>query len=165
MSGVGPGDGVLIYDHNPSVFFISQLGLCASTVAYAIRTTDWMSASPAATMNSTCPPGSDNQFGPQVQVDCRPFDFTLLFEDGIFVMLPAALFLLLFPLPLHSLRTKPVKLTSYTLALWKLVGHPIQRPYRPRKQFAYWLLVPSGEPFGSTSRLHRFSGQDTKHQD
>ncbi|KAJ4858374.1 ABC transporter domain-containing protein [Trichoderma breve] len=36
-----------------------------------------------------CPPGSEQYFGPQVDPRCRPFDFTLLFEDIFFVAVPA----------------------------------------------------------------------------
>ncbi|KAE8547864.1 hypothetical protein EYB25_009657 [Talaromyces marneffei] len=69
---------------------------------------------------STCPFGSDNQFGPRVNVACRLFDFTLLFEDAFFGILPAALFLLLLASRLQYLRTAPVKLASYKLAVYKL---------------------------------------------
>ncbi|KAK2728510.1 multidrug resistance-associated [Colletotrichum kahawae] len=46
---------------------------------------------------TTCPLGSDNRFGPPIDFECRPFDFTLLFEDEIFHVIPAAIFLLLIP--------------------------------------------------------------------
>lgn len=67
-----------------------------------------------------CSPNGDNWFGPRVDVNCRDFDFTLLFEDAFFVILPAALFLLLLPWRLQTLRKTPVKMTSYRLATWKL---------------------------------------------
>lgn len=70
---------------------------------------------------SACPSGSDNQFGPRVNVACRLFDFTLLFVDAFFGVLPAALFLLLVGSRLQYLRTAPVKLISYRLAIYKLV--------------------------------------------
>lgn len=70
---------------------------------------------------SACPYGSDNQFGPRVNVACRLFDFTLLFEDAFFGVLPAALFLLLVASRMQYLRTAPVKLVSYKLAIYKLV--------------------------------------------
>lgn len=69
-----------------------------------------------------CPPNSDNVFGPRVNPECRPFDFTLLFEDGFFGLLPAALFLVLTPQRLYILRSSPVKLDSFRLTLVKLVG-------------------------------------------
>jgi hypothetical protein len=68
-----------------------------------------------------CPLDSDNQFGPRVNVACRLFDFTFLFEDAFFGVLPAALFLLLVASRLQYLRTAPIKLTSYKLAIYKLV--------------------------------------------
>lgn len=71
---------------------------------------------------SVCPLQSDNRFGPRVNVQCRSFDFTLLFEDAFFSVLPAALFLLFVPARLRSLTRASVKLTSNLLALWKLVG-------------------------------------------
>ncbi|KAJ0160120.1 Metal resistance protein YCF1 [Colletotrichum tanaceti] len=70
--------------------------------------------------NAVCPPGSDNQFGPRIDFGCRHFDFTLLFEDAIFHVLPSALFLLLVPFRAHSLWRAPVKLATRRLALWKL---------------------------------------------
>jgi hypothetical protein len=69
-----------------------------------------------------CLLNADDQFGPRVDIACRPFDFTLLFEDAVFIALPAALFLVLLPLRLPSLYNTPVKLTTYKLATWKLVG-------------------------------------------
>ena len=63
----------------------------------------------------------DDTFGPRVAIACRSFDFTLLFEDGFFVALPAAVFLLLLPMRLQVLRKTTVKTTSYKLAIWKLV--------------------------------------------
>lgn len=70
----------------------------------------------------SCPWGSDNVFGPRVLEGCRPFDFTLLFEDAIFAVLPASTFLLLAACRLPSLIRAPIKVTSHRLATWKLVG-------------------------------------------
>ena len=48
--------------------------------------------------NSTCPPHADAAFGPAVDVDCRGgFDFTLLFEQSILTLIPAAFCALAFP--------------------------------------------------------------------
>ncbi|POR36613.1 Uncharacterized protein TPAR_03195 [Tolypocladium paradoxum] len=69
---------------------------------------------------ASCPSGADNQLGPRVDTSCRSFDFTLLFEDGFFVALPAALFLLLLPWRVYLLLKTPVKVDSYKLATWKL---------------------------------------------
>ncbi|KAI1858524.1 uncharacterized protein JN550_012571 [Neoarthrinium moseri] len=44
-----------------------------------------------------CLPASDKTFGPRVDVSCRSFDFTLLFEDVVFASLPVAAFLALIP--------------------------------------------------------------------
>lgn len=70
-----------------------------------------------------CASDSDNVFGPRINPECRPFDFTLLFEDGFFGLLPAALFLVLVPHRLQVLRSFQVKLNSFRLALVKLVGY------------------------------------------
>lgn len=79
-------------------------------------------------LESNCPRGTDDQFGPRVNVLCRQFDFTLLFEDAFFTMLPAALFLLVFPVRLQALRHASVKLKSYKLAIGKLVcTHQIRK--------------------------------------
>ncbi|KAL3249338.1 hypothetical protein ABHI18_011650, partial [Aspergillus niger] len=68
-----------------------------------------------------CASDSDNVFGPRINAECRPFDFTLLFEDGFFGLLPAALFLVLVPHRLQVLRSSQVKLNSFRLALVKLI--------------------------------------------
>ncbi|KAK0634859.1 putative ATP-binding cassette transporter [Bombardia bombarda] len=72
-------------------------------------------------LSGSCPPYGDDQFSPRVDTACRPFDFTLLFEDVFFVALPAAMFLLLLPWRLRHLWKAPVKLTSYRLAICKLI--------------------------------------------
>lgn len=66
-----------------------------------------------------CPAGSDDCFGPRVNVACRPFDFTLLFEDAFFIALPAAAMVLVLPLQLHNLWRMPIVTTSYRLAAYK----------------------------------------------
>ncbi|KAK1724246.1 ABC transporter [Colletotrichum acutatum] len=40
--------------------------------------------------NTSCPLGSDNRFGPRIDYNCRHFDFTLLFEDAVFHIIPSA---------------------------------------------------------------------------
>lgn len=91
-------------------------------------------------MASTLPGGdacsselkADRQFGPRVNAACREFDFTLLFEDGFFMLLPAVLFLLSVPWRFWSLWKSPVKLTSRRLAIGKLVGSvPFSTPSPP----------------------------------
>ncbi|PWY82697.1 ATP-binding cassette transporter [Aspergillus eucalypticola CBS 122712] len=68
-----------------------------------------------------CASDSDNFFGPRVSPECRSFDFTLLFEDSFFGLLPAALFLVLVPQRLQVLRNSQVKLNSFRLAVVKLI--------------------------------------------
>ncbi|KAK0368673.1 ABC transporter [Colletotrichum limetticola] len=70
--------------------------------------------------NTSCPLGSDDQFGPRIDYNCRHFDFTLLFEDAIFHILPSAVFLLLIPFRIFSIARTPVKVATYRLALCKL---------------------------------------------
>ncbi|KXH61282.1 ABC transporter [Colletotrichum salicis] len=70
--------------------------------------------------NNSCLLGSDNQFGPRIDYNCRNFDFTLLFEDAIFLIIPSVVFLLLIPLRIFSIARTPVKVATYKLALWKL---------------------------------------------
>lgn len=68
-----------------------------------------------------CPGNADGQFGPRVDITCRSFDFTLLFEDIFFVSLPAILYILLLPLRLRALWKESIKISSYRLAALKLV--------------------------------------------
>lgn len=67
---------------------------------------------------------ADNHFGPRVSINCRAFDFTLLFEDIFFTSLPAAVFLLVLPIRLWFLRHESVKINSHKLAVCKLVKVP-----------------------------------------
>ncbi|KAL6828791.1 P-loop containing nucleoside triphosphate hydrolase protein [Trichoderma sp. SZMC 28015] len=66
-----------------------------------------------------CPTGSDDSFGPRVNVACRPFDFTLLFEDAFFMALPAAVMVLVLPLQFRKLWRMPIVTASYRLAAYK----------------------------------------------
>lgn len=68
---------------------------------------------------SSCPPGSDNVFGPRVDAACRSFDFTLLFEDACFTLLPAAAILIILPLRFTQLCRASRKLSSHRLTVWK----------------------------------------------
>ncbi|KAK1458226.1 ABC transporter [Colletotrichum melonis] len=70
--------------------------------------------------NTSCPLGSEDQFGPRIDYNCRHFDFTLLFEDAIFHILPSTVFLLLIPFRIFSIARTPVKVATYRLALCKL---------------------------------------------
>ncbi|KAF5859185.1 hypothetical protein ETB97_003197 [Aspergillus alliaceus] len=62
----------------------------------------------------------DNGLGPRVNLNCRSFDFTLLFEDIFFISLPAAVLLILLPFRLRWLHRTSVKVNSYRLAICKL---------------------------------------------
>ncbi|PYH88753.1 hypothetical protein BO71DRAFT_435441 [Aspergillus ellipticus CBS 707.79] len=73
-------------------------------------------------MLAACDADSDRQFGPRVATNCRGFDFTLLFEDAMLTVVPAALFLLFLPARLHIVRNDPVKVMSYKLAAYKISG-------------------------------------------
>jgi len=70
-----------------------------------------------------CSSGADHQFGPRVAPQCRPFDFTLLFEQIFFTVVPNTLFLLLCALRSKQLFAKP-SLTRHGVLHWaKLVGY------------------------------------------
>ncbi|TVY72155.1 ABC transporter atnG [Fusarium oxysporum f. sp. cubense] len=75
-------------------------------------------------MNSSenlCTFSVDAFFGPFVGPECRDgFDFTLVFEQSILVLSPAALLLILAPVRLFRLRNVPVKVTGYRLRTVKL---------------------------------------------
>ncbi|KAG4289064.1 hypothetical protein FPRO06_03886 [Fusarium proliferatum] len=75
-------------------------------------------------MNSSenlCTPSLDASFGPFVGPECRDgFDFTLVFEQSILVLSPAALLLILAPVRLFRLRNVPVKVSGHRLRTVKL---------------------------------------------
>ncbi|KAF5699076.1 major facilitator family transporter-associated [Fusarium globosum] len=75
-------------------------------------------------MNSSenlCTSSLDASFGPFVGPECRDgFDFTLVFEQSILVLSPAALLLILAPVRLLRLRNVPVKVTGHRLRTVKL---------------------------------------------
>jgi ATP-binding cassette subfamily C (CFTR/MRP) protein 1 len=65
---------------------------------------------------------NDNSFGPFLGVSgTTTFDFTLLFEETILTILPAALLLLLIPLRVLRLWKTPRKITSSNLRTVKIV--------------------------------------------
>ncbi|KAH6652821.1 putative ATP-binding cassette transporter [Truncatella angustata] len=78
-----------------------------------------------STIGELCRNGSDNQFGPRVDVSCRPFDFTLLFEDIFFAALPATIFLCVLPLRLRTLWKCPNEASSHKRATWKFVFYTV----------------------------------------
>ena len=69
-----------------------------------------------------CRPGSDQVFGPRVDVSCRSFDFTLEFEDIVFACLPAAILLFVLPSKLLVLLRRPcISSLSSRLLVCKMV--------------------------------------------
>ncbi|KAH8198292.1 hypothetical protein TruAng_007542 [Truncatella angustata] len=78
-----------------------------------------------STIGELCRNGSENQFGPRVDVSCRPFDFTLLFEDIFFAALPATIFLCVLPLRLRTLWKCPNEASSHKRATWKFVFYTV----------------------------------------
>jgi ATP-binding cassette, subfamily C (CFTR/MRP), member 1 len=65
---------------------------------------------------------ADDAFGPIVDGHCRGgFDFTLLFEQGILALVPAAIFLLIGPVRVLFLWRDGVKTLSNPVRLGKLV--------------------------------------------
>ncbi|KAK7418553.1 hypothetical protein QQX98_003898 [Neonectria punicea] len=77
-------------------------------------------------MNSStphCASSADTAFGPMVDADCRQgFDFTVTFEQSVFIVLPASLLLLVAPLRLLHLRKARVKVAGRRLRLFKLAA-------------------------------------------
>ncbi|RGP74273.1 multidrug resistance-associated 1 [Fusarium longipes] len=73
-------------------------------------------------MNSTyCAASVDASFGPFVPPECRGgFDFTLVFEQSILVLLPASLLIFIAPFRILRLRNVPVKVTGHRLRSAKL---------------------------------------------
>ncbi|KAL9488539.1 hypothetical protein ACSS6W_000816 [Trichoderma asperelloides] len=68
-----------------------------------------------------CAPTADAAFGPVVDAPCRDgFDFTLVFEQSILVLLPAAMLVLVAPLRFLQLRKSPVKVTGHASRMMKL---------------------------------------------
>ncbi|KAL7963372.1 P-loop containing nucleoside triphosphate hydrolase protein [Trichoderma compactum] len=68
-----------------------------------------------------CAPTADAAFGPVVDAACRDgFDFTLVFEQSIFVLVPASLLVLAAPLRLIQLRKSPVKVVDHVSRVIKL---------------------------------------------
>lgn len=77
---------------------------------------------------SLCAPTADAAFGPAVGSNCRDgFDFTIVFEQSILVILPSALLLIAAPVRFAQLRKASVKVAGQRLRLAKLVSrtHPL----------------------------------------
>lgn len=77
---------------------------------------------------SLCAPTADAAFGPAVGEECRDgFDFTIVFEQSVLVLLPSSLLLLAAPVRLAQLRGASVKVAGHRLRLAKLVSpRPLQ---------------------------------------
>ena len=76
---------------------------------------------PVLIHTTLCTQQADNVFGPIVN-DCRHnLDFTLLFEQCIFSILPASFFLLIAPVKIYGLWKKDVKIVPDLLMTAKLV--------------------------------------------
>ncbi|KAJ6021906.1 ABC transporter integral membrane type 1 [Penicillium herquei] len=69
--------------------------------------------------SNLCPVNSDNLFKIRVNINCRAFDFTLLFEQGIFSILPSITFLLWLIPRLAILQRSQIKSNSFKLAIYK----------------------------------------------
>lgn len=69
-----------------------------------------------------CAPTADAAFGPAVQGCLNGFDFTLIFEQSIFVILPAALLLVVAPFRLLHLGKAPLVVGGPVLRNMKLVS-------------------------------------------
>jgi hypothetical protein len=68
----------------------------------------------------------DGLFGPGLNSICRGgFDFTLLFEDSILNLLPAASFLLLAPLRIWQLARRSNQIRRSSIYPWKLIAASI----------------------------------------
>lgn len=72
-----------------------------------------------------CAPTADAAFGPIVSQDCRSgFDFTLVFEQSIFVLAPGCVLLLLAPFRLAVLLKRAPQVKPSRLRSAKLVSPP-----------------------------------------
>ena len=70
-----------------------------------------------------CLPTADDVFGPVVSGCRQNFDFTLLFEQGILTLVPAALLLLVAPIRLLQLYKASVKTRPASVGQVKLVSY------------------------------------------
>lgn len=82
-------------------------------------------------MPSGCSFEADNAFGPVMNSGCRDgFDFTLLFEQAIFGLIPAVAFLIFSPVRLQSLAKCEVRIQFNRLRSAKLVRTSTPLPRR-----------------------------------
>ncbi|KUJ16558.1 multidrug resistance-associated protein [Mollisia scopiformis] len=71
--------------------------------------------------NQTCRIGSDNSFGPAIALNCRSFDFTLLFEQIFLSLIPSLFLILLSPIRLATVIRGEVKAVSSPIHSSKIV--------------------------------------------
>lgn len=72
---------------------------------------------------SVCTPAADADFGPIVSQHCRGgFDFTLVFEQSIFVLVPGCIMILVAPFRLAVLLKRPHQVQPGKLRVAKLVS-------------------------------------------
>lgn len=72
-----------------------------------------------------CTPQADQAFGPGVSEACRGgLDFTLLFEQALFTLVPATIFLFAFPFRLVYLAKSEVRARASPIRTAKLVQGP-----------------------------------------
>ena len=80
----------------------------------------WRAAVTTATHG--CSPRADDLFGPVVGRQCRGgFDLTLLFEQAVLSIIPAAIIIVDFPLRFAYLATARPKTLLRPARFWKLV--------------------------------------------
>jgi hypothetical protein len=100
-----------------------------------------------------CAPTADAAFGPVVDAACRDgFDFTLVFEQSIFVLLPATMLFLMAPLRILQLRKSPIKVADHASRMIKLVSRLTTR--KALMKASKQKLIASSPLFCSTVR-HR----------
>lgn len=69
---------------------------------------------------------AENAFGPAVNPCRRTFDFTLLFEEIFFRLIPACIFLVAVAIRLYLLYQRPVEVRTSRLHFLKLVSRVIE---------------------------------------
>lgn len=72
-----------------------------------------------------CAPSADAAFGSIVNKNCRSgFDFTLVFEQSMFVLVPGCIMLLAVPFRIAVLQRRPQQVKPGKLRVAKLVSAP-----------------------------------------
>jgi hypothetical protein len=82
----------------------------------------WMYITAIRGIKDSMPSECENDFGPAVGSGCGDgFDFTLLFEQTILSILPAAAFLIASPLRINYLRKQSIRTRRNSIRVAKLV--------------------------------------------